>query len=126
MLNRGGLAGCTLLLAMQAGDALAQTTLAPVPKQKMDEIRVSPQIEPEDRKSVEKPPLQKMNEFLNGKGRSLGTVVTESPTSDGRRIAEITMGDTVFCVEDRRGQIDFSGIGRGGMATRPAVGKHCR
>jgi len=92
----------------------------------MDEIRVSPQIEPEDRKSAEKPPLKKLNEFLNGKGKSLGTVVMESPASDGRRIAEITRGDTVFCVEDRRGQIDFAGIGRGGMATRPVVGKHCR
>jgi len=126
VLNRGGMALSAMLLATQAVVAHAQISLATPPKQKMDEIRVSPQVQPEDRKPAEKPPLKKMNELLNGKGKSLGTVVMESPTSDGRRIAEITRGDTVFCVEDRRGQIDFAGIGRGGMATRPAVGKHCR
>lgn len=108
------------------GWAIADAPAAIVPPQKMDEFRVTPKVDAEDLKSREKAPLKQMRDFLDKKGRSIGTSVRESPTQDGRRIAEVAMGETVFCIDDRRGQIDFAGIGRGGTAMRPVAGRHCQ
>ncbi len=122
------LAGVLALNADAADDA-SKPVLTVGPVQKLDEIRVTPKIDPEDLKAREKTPLQKMRDFLDQRGKSMGTVVRESPTGDGRRIAQVNMGEQIFCIDDKRGVIDFAAdtttIKRGGVVTRP-VGSVCR
>jgi hypothetical protein len=83
-------------------------------------------IDPEDIERPDKTPIQKLRNTLDKVPMKRGTVVKERVTDDGRRIAQIDVNGNRFCVEDRSGQIDFAGMGRGGMAMRLPVGKECR
>lgn len=125
---------CLCAWAMASIFALAQAPeasvaeskpAAPAAPQKLDEIRVHGTTEPEDRKGAEKTPLQKMREKLEKSGSPRGTTVKESTAADGTRKAQVDVGRSRFCIEQRIGQIDFSGIGKGGMAMKPMPGKEC-
>jgi hypothetical protein len=93
---------------------------------RVEEIRVYGTIDPEDIERPDKTPIQKLRNTLDKVPMKRGTVVKERVTDDGRRIAQIDVNGNRFCVEDRSGQIDFAGMGRGGMAMRLPVGKECR
>lgn len=93
---------------------------------RVDEIRVYGAIDTEDVERADTTPIQKLRDTLDKVPLRRGTVVKERVTDDGRRIAQIDVNGNRFCVEDRSGQIDFSGMGRGGMAMRLLIGKECR
>ncbi len=98
---------------------------APAAPQKLDEIRIYGTTEPEDHKGTQKTPLQKMRETLEKSNSPRVITVKESTAADGTRKAQVDVGGNRFCVEQRVGQIDFSGIGKGGMAMKPMPGKGC-
>jgi hypothetical protein len=105
---------------------VTEKTLPPGNDASVDEIRVYGTIDPEDIERPDKTPIQKLRDTLDKAPIKRGTDVKERVTSDGRRIAQIDVDGKRFCVEDRSGQIDFAGMGRGGAAMRLVMGKECR
>lgn len=51
-----------------------------------------------------------MRESLDKVGKSRENFVEESEANDGSRYAQINVAGSIFCVEERRGLINFSGI----------------
>jgi len=70
-------------------------------------------------------PIEKMHSFLDQVGQSRADSVAESTASDGARYAQINKGNNIYCIEERRGLIDFSGIHEKPLVTSPA-GTKCR
>lgn len=96
------------------------------PLQALPKIEITGRIEPEDVKRAEKTSIQKMRERLDQAGSAPTFSFREKTRNDGTRISQIRTLSGVYCLEERRGQIDFSGINasRLGMPMR-AVGKDC-
>ena len=58
----------------------------------------------------QKSPISRMRESLDKVGKSRENFVEESEANDGSRYAQINVAGSIFCVEERRGLINFSGI----------------
>lgn len=99
--------------------SLAEEKNAPV---QLEEIRILDSTEHQPR---EKLPIEKMHSFLDQVGQSRADSVAESTASDGARYAQINKGNNIYCIEERRGLIDFSGIYEKPLVTSPA-GTKCR
>jgi hypothetical protein len=90
-------------------------------------IEVFGRAEPEDRKPATKTPIQKMQESLDKAGRVANFSVREYGYNDSTRRAQINTLSGVYCLEEKRGQIDFSGMNQAriGVAMRPVI-NDCR
>ncbi len=97
----------------------AEEKNAPV---QLEEIRILGSTERQPR---EKLPTEKMRSFLDQVGQSRADSVAESTASDGARYAQINKGNRIYCIEERRGLIDFSGMHEKPLVTSPA-GTKCR
>jgi hypothetical protein len=95
------------------------------PVQEIEKIEVYGKIEPEDFRPKEKTPLQKLKEKLESSRNPIEFSVRDY-TSGGTRKAQINTASGAFCLEERTGQIDFSGLGKGGNALMPSDGKTCK
>ena len=109
-----------------AETAIAEVIIAPVVMQ-MPKIEVFDRAEPEDLKSATKTPIQSMRESLDMVGRTSNLLVRDFGYNDSSRRAQINTFSGVYCLEEKRGQIDFSGMNQAriGTAMRP-VSNDCR
>ena len=96
------------------------------PPQRVEEIVVRGRTEPEDFRAVQKPPMQKMREKLEKSASPRILQLDEFKSSSGVRTAQVAVGGRIFCIEERRGQIDFSGMGKGGLSMIPLTKPDCR
>ena len=121
------------LLILLTLPAVAQTESAKVeivtPRfvQQIPKIEVFGSTEPEDLKRPPKTPLQKMRESLDKVEPKVNFLVRDYVYNDGTRKAQIKTLAGLFCLEEKRGQIDFSGINRAriGVAMSPVI-NDCR
>lgn len=93
----------------------------------MPKIEVFGIAEPEDLKSATKTPIQKMRESLDKTGRTGSFLVRDYGYNDSTRRAQISTLSGVYCLEEKRGQIDFSGMNQAriGVAMSPVI-NDCR
>ena len=96
------------------------------PPQKVEEIVVRGRTEHEDFRAVQKTPIQKMREKLEKSANPRILQLDEFKSSSGVRTAQVAVGGRIFCIEERRGQIDFSGMGKGGLSMIPLTKPDCR
>ena len=112
--------------AAHAETATAEVIIAPVVIQ-IPKIEVFGRAEPEDLKSATKTPIQRMRESLDSVGRPGNFLVRGFGYNDSTRSAQINTFSGAYCLEAKRGQIDFSGMNQAhtGTAMRP-VRNDCR
>ena len=125
------IAMCTAALsafpaAAHAETATAEVIIAPVVIQ-IPKIEVFGRAEPEDLKPATKSPIQRMRESLDKVGRPGNFLVRDFGYNDSTRRAQINTLSGAYCLEEKRGQIDFSGMNQAriGTAMRP-VHNDCR
>ena len=82
----------------------------------VEEIRVYGLQEPSDRKKADKPPMLKLREFLDAKGKSRGTTFTESIDSNGTRTVRVTTGIREYWISETRRPDSFSLVNPGNVA----------
>ena len=109
------------------GDAEVKAANNPLTAEKiepvqLEEIRVLGLAE---RQVREKSPIEKMRSVLDQHGQSRTDSVVESMAADGARYAQVNQGSRIYCIEERRGLIDFSGINEKPLVTSVA-GTKCR
>ena len=109
-----------------AESAATAVSITPVVIQ-IPKVEVFGRAEPEDRTPATKTPIQKMQESLDKAGRVANFSVREYGYNDSTRRAQINTLSGMYCLEEKRGQIDFSGINqaRVGVAMNPAT-NDCR
>lgn len=100
----------------------SQTPAPATTVQRFEEIRVLSTLESAD---GQKSPISRMRESLDKVGKSRENFVEESKANDGSRYAQINVAGSIFCVKERRGLINFSGIDEKPIVTQP-IGKKCR
>jgi hypothetical protein len=105
-----------------SAEVVIPRTVIQIPK-----IEVFGRAEPEDIRPTEKTPIQKMQESLDKAGRVANFSVREYGYNDSTRRAQINTLSGLYCLEEKRGQIDFSGMNQAriGVAMRPAI-NDCR
>jgi hypothetical protein len=90
-------------------------------------IEVFGTAELEDIKAAAKSPIQKMQESLDKTGRTGNFLVRDYGYNDSTRRAQVHTLSGLYCLEEKRGQIDFSGMNQAriGVGMRPAT-NDCR
>jgi hypothetical protein len=116
----------TLPTFAHAEPPATEVIIAPVVIQ-IPKIEVFGLAEPEDLKSTEKTPIQKMQVSLDKAGRTGNFLVRDYGYNDSTRRAHINTLSGLYCLEEKRGQIDFSGMNQAriGVAMRPVI-NDCR
>ncbi len=112
--------------------AKANGVIAPgdkkLPLTSLEEIQVFGTSEP---RAQEKSPIQKLRDTLDKGAAERKDHVTETPANDGARYAQVKIGGKIYCIEERRGQIDIAGhVDVSGLVPRPSLtsptGRRCR
>ena len=116
----------TLPVIAHAEPAAAEVIIPPVVIQ-IPKIEVFGRAEAEDLKPATKTPIQKMQESLDKAGRTGNFLVRDYGYNDSTRRAQINTLSGLYCLEEKRGQIDFSGMNQAriGVAMRPVI-NDCR
>ena len=109
-----------------AETAIAEVTITPVAMQ-IPKIEVFGRAEPEDLKPATKMPIERMRESLDKAGHTGNFLVRDFGYNDSSRRAQINTLSGAYCLEEKRGQIDFSGMNQAriGTAMRPVL-NDCR
>lgn len=77
--------------------------------QRVDEIVVEAQREPEDVSPPEKPAFQKMKESLDNVGRGLAPSIVESQSNGGNRTAVFKVNGTCYAINNNAGRMNNDG-----------------
>lgn len=98
---------------------------AAAPKvEELDRIIVEGVVDPEEARKRDKAAIGKMRDSLDKVASKRGLSAKETAANDSTRRAELSVNGSLFCLESRAGQIDWSGLGKGGTATKP-TGHSC-
>ena len=113
-------------LKNEEGNSATGEAVGVIPQ--LEELRIFGTFDPRNR---EKSPIQKMRETLDQQTKERSDFVTESTASDGARYAQVNVGGKIYCIEERRGIIDFAGHhDDSGLTRRPPLtspmSKTCR
>ena len=113
-------------LAALRGEITADTEAKPagaVATQRVDEIIVEAQREPEDVVPAKKPAFQKMKEALDGVGKSVGPTVVETSSNGGTRTAVFKRDGKCYSIKNNAGRMNNDGslgsAGRDAMTCSP-------
>jgi hypothetical protein len=92
--------------------------------EELDRIIIEDVLDPEDARKRDKAAIGKMRDSLDKVASKRGLSARETVANDGARRAELNVNGSLFCLESRAGQIDWSGLNKGGTATKPS-GNSC-
>lgn len=100
-----------------------QSSDRPKLEQRIDEIVVEAQREPEDAVPAKKPAFQKMKEKLDGVGKSVGLAVVETSSNGGTRTAVFKRNGQCYSIKNNAGKMNNDGslgsAGRDAMTCSP-------
>jgi hypothetical protein len=104
----GNAKALTALPSANTADAEAKPT-GVLATQRVEEIVVEAQREPEDVVPKKKPAFQKMKEMLDGVGKSVEPVIAEANNNGGTRTAVFKRSGACYSIKNNAGQMNNDG-----------------